>query len=181
MPLESYLFSYLQSYYVPSSNGGPMPLEQQLYTFFLLSLAAVLSMVIGLDREQREKSAGLRTHMLTGVGACMFTLISANGFDGGDPSRVASNVVTGIGFLGAGTIYRSGQRVRALTTAASIWATAAIGVAVGAGMWLVGILATLLIWFILAILNRKGFYQLIVEGPTRRPDPHDEEDAIDDD
>lgn len=129
-----------------------MSLELQLEIGGMLLLAAVLSMAIGLDRESHSP-AGLRTHMLVGVGACLFTQLSIHGFEEGDQSRVAAQIVTGIGFLGAGTILQRKQSVHHLTSAASIWATAAVGMAVGVGAWFLGILATLIIWFILAIVR----------------------------
>ncbi len=129
-----------------------MTLDQQLQLSLALLLSALLSLLIGYDRERRNKSAGLRTHMLAGVGSCLFTILSMNAFPEGDPTRVASNIVTGIGFLGAGTIIHTPRRAKALTTAASIWATAAIGMAVGTGAWLIAIVGTLIIWSILALL-----------------------------
>jgi putative Mg2+ transporter-C (MgtC) family protein len=110
-----------------------------------LVIAAALSGLIGLEREWRERAAGLRTHMLVGVGSALFTLVSAYGFNdflvGGsnvvraDPSRIAAQIVTGIGFLGAGAILRQGLTIRGLTTAAGLWVVAAIGMAVGAGYY----------------------------------------------
>lgn len=107
-----------------------------------LALALVLSALIGLEREVRQKSAGLRTHTLVGVGAALFMLVSKYGFtdvlEAGrvivDPSRVAAQIVTGVGFLGAGIIFVRRDSVRGLTTAASIWITAAIGATAGAGL-----------------------------------------------
>jgi putative Mg2+ transporter-C (MgtC) family protein len=107
-----------------------------------LLLAAVLGGAIGAERELNDQAAGLRTHMLLTIGACLFTLISAYGFNGGigtDPSRIAAQIVTGIGFLGGGAIVRHGLTVKGLTTAASIWATASVGVAVGAGSYVLGV------------------------------------------
>jgi putative Mg2+ transporter-C (MgtC) family protein len=105
-----------------------------------LLLAAVLGGAIGAERELNDQPAGLRTHMLLTTGACLFTLISAYGFGGGtDPSRIAAQIVTGIGFLGGGAIVRDGLTVKGVTTAASIWATASVGVAVGAGSYVLGI------------------------------------------
>jgi len=93
-----------------------------------LLLAAVLGGAVGAERELHDQPAGLRTHMLLTIGACLFTLVSAYGFGGPtDPSRLAAQIVTGIGFLGGGAIVRQGLTVRGLTTAASIWATASIG------------------------------------------------------
>jgi len=105
----------------------------------LLLLAFGLSAVIGIERERRLKSAGLRTHILVGLGSALFTLVSAYGFvplgfPATDPSRIAAQVVTGIGFLGAGVIFVNRGNVVGLTTAASIWVTAAIGMACGAGL-----------------------------------------------
>ena len=107
-----------------------------------LVVAAVLGGAIGAERELNDQAAGLRTHMLLTIGACLFTLISAYGFGRGigtDPSRLAAQIVTGIGFLGGGAIVRHGLTVKGLTTAASIWATASVGVAVGAGDYVLGV------------------------------------------
>ncbi|HET9290855.1 MAG TPA: MgtC/SapB family protein [Actinomycetes bacterium] len=106
-----------------------------------LVVAAALGGAIGAERELNDQAAGLRTHMLLTIGACLFTLISAYGFGRGigtDPSRLAAQIVTGIGFLGGGAIVRHGLTVKGLTTAASIWATASVGVAVGAGDYVLG-------------------------------------------
>ncbi|GAB3561118.1 MgtC/SapB family protein [Spelaeicoccus albus] len=110
----------------------------------LLAEAFVLSSIIGLERQLRQKSAGLRTHALVGMGAALFALVSGYGFStllGDhvilDPSRIAAQIVSGIGFLGAGVIFTRGDVVRGLTTAAAIWVTAAVGMASGAGLpWL---------------------------------------------
>jgi putative Mg2+ transporter-C (MgtC) family protein len=115
-----------------------------------LGLAFLLSSLIGLEREWRQKSAGLRTHTLVGVGAALFILISKYGFsdvlsDGRvilDPSRVAAGVVSGIGFIGGGLIFVRGDIVRGLTTAAIVWMTAAIGMACGAGLILLALVVT---------------------------------------
>jgi putative Mg2+ transporter-C (MgtC) family protein len=115
-----------------------------------LGLALVLSAAIGLEREIRQKHAGLRTHTLVGVGAALFMLISKYGFTDVleprlvvlDPSRMAAQIVTGVGFLGAGLIFVRGDSVRGLTTAASIWVTAAIGSASAAGLPVLALLTT---------------------------------------
>jgi putative Mg2+ transporter-C (MgtC) family protein len=130
-----------------------MTLQTQVESIGLLLLAAVLSALIGLDREARAP-AGLRTHMLVGLGACLFTLLSLHAFPGSDPARIAAQIVTGIGFLGAGTILQRKNDVHHLTTAASIWATAAVGMTVGAGIWFIAVFSTLLIWAILRIIRR---------------------------
>ena len=115
-------------------------MTQDLELLARLLLAAVLGGAIGAERELNDQAAGLRTHMLLTIGACLFTLISAYGFDGGtDPSRIAAQIVTGIGFLGGGAIVRHGLTVKGVTTAASIWATASVGVAIGAGSYVLGV------------------------------------------
>jgi putative Mg2+ transporter-C (MgtC) family protein len=110
-------------------------------------VAAALGGAIGLERELRERQAGLRTHLVVSVGSALFTLVSAYGFhsfDGKvDPTRIAAQIVSGIGFLGAGAIIRQGLSVRGLTTAASLWLVAAIGMASGAGYWDGALIATL--------------------------------------
>jgi putative Mg2+ transporter-C (MgtC) family protein len=111
-----------------------------------LLLAFALSSVIGFERELRQKSAGLRTHTLVGVGAALFTLAGRYGFPGDalgtDPARIAAQVVTGIGFIGAGVIFTRRDGVRGLTTAATIWIAAAVGLTAGAGLPLLAIVAT---------------------------------------
>jgi putative Mg2+ transporter-C (MgtC) family protein len=114
-----------------------------------LALAFALSSLIGIEREWRQKSAGLRTHTLVGLGAALFVIVSKYGFGDVlgngvvlDPSRVAAQVVTGIGFIGGGLIFVRGDAVRGLTTAAMVWMTAAIGMACGAGLALLAVLAT---------------------------------------
>lgn len=114
-------------------------------------LAAVLGYLIGLERELTGQPAGERTHALVCLGAAAFSLISGRAFPGGDTARVAAGVVTGLGFLGAGMILkRRGEGVQGLTTAAGIWAVGAIGLAVGAGMYLLGITTAALVGLILA-------------------------------
>ena len=117
-----------------------------------LVVAAALTGLVGLEREWRERAAGLRTHMLVGVGSALFTLVSAYGFNEflvgstnvvrTDPTRIAAQIVTGIGFLGAGAILRQGLTIRGLTTAAGLWVAAAIGMAVGAGFYSAALLGT---------------------------------------
>jgi putative Mg2+ transporter-C (MgtC) family protein len=124
-----------------------------------LALAALFGGVIGIEREFREREAGLRTHMLVSVGSALFTITSAYGFrdflvQGGavvraDPSRVAAQIVTGIGFLGAGAIIRQGLAVRGLTTAATLWVCAAIGLAAGTGYYSAALMTTLVALFLL--------------------------------
>lgn len=124
-----------------------------------LLLAAVLGGIIGFQRETYHKPAGLRTHILICMGSALFTLVSIFGFSGAvDPARVAAGVVTGIGFIGAGVIFRGlkGDTVVGITTAASIWITAAIGIATGAGMYIIASAATVVTFLVLIIPRAKG-------------------------
>lgn len=124
-----------------------------------LLLAAALGAVIGFQRERAKKAAGLRTHILISLGAALFTIVSLFGFPGtADVSRVAAGVVTGIGFIGAGVVIHGtrGERVVGLTTAASIWITAAVGLAAGAGMYIVATVAAVLTLLVLFIPKVKG-------------------------
>ena len=124
-----------------------------------LALAAILGGMIGVERELRDREAGLRTHLLVAVGAALFTIAGAYGFgsSGVDPTRVAAQVVTGVGFLGAGAIIRQGLSVRGLTTAASLWLVAAIGMASGAGYWEGALIATLGALLVLGPLRLASF------------------------
>jgi putative Mg2+ transporter-C (MgtC) family protein len=120
-----------------------------------LALAAALGAAIGVERELREREAGLRTHLLVGLGSALFTIVSAYGFHDflasgesvvrADPTRIAAQIVTGIGFLGAGAIIRQGLSVRGLTTAATLWVVAAIGLASGAGYYSGAVITTALV------------------------------------
>jgi putative Mg2+ transporter-C (MgtC) family protein len=116
-----------------------------------LVLAAALGAIIGYQRERAGKPAGLRTHMLISIGSALFTVASAFGFTGAvDPTRIAAGIVTGIGFLGAGAIlHREGGIVAGLTTAATIWVSAAIGLAAGAGLYLISAVTTGLVLIVL--------------------------------
>lgn len=115
-----------------------------LELFERMCLAAALGAALGLEREWRQKYAGLRTNMLIAIGSALFTVMSIDlsASAGGDPTRVASQIVTGIGFLGAGAIVRTGAGIRGLTTASMIWVNAAIGVAVGGGEYRLAVIAT---------------------------------------
>ncbi len=127
-----------------------------------LLLAAVLGGLIGYEREQSNHFAGFRTHILVSIGSTLIMLISIYGFTdflmyenvNFDPSRIAAQVVTGVGFLGAGTILRHGFTVTGLTTAASLWVVAAIGLAIGAGFYYGAALSTLLVLISLAVLSK---------------------------
>jgi putative Mg2+ transporter-C (MgtC) family protein len=120
-----------------------------------LALAAFLGGLIGVERELREREAGLRTHLLVALGSALFTIVSAYGFEDflrsgqsvvrADPTRIAAQIVTGVGFLGAGAIIRQGLSVRGLTTAATLWVVAAIGMATGAGYYSGAVITTALV------------------------------------
>src|SRR5829696_8140216 len=141
-----------------SPTGGPMSFQE---LGLRLAAAALLGSAIGLERHWSDKAAGLRTHMLVSLGSALFTIVSVHGFDEVvrpsrvvlDPSRIASLVVSGIGFLGAGTILRRNETVLGLTTAASIWAVAAVGLAAGCGLYRAAGLSTGLILVVLASIR----------------------------
>ncbi|MBI3997727.1 MAG: MgtC/SapB family protein [Armatimonadetes bacterium] len=120
-----------------------------------LALAVALGGLIGFERESVDKPAGFRTNILVCVGAALFALVSREGFfgSGADPSRVASSIVVGIGFLGAGTIWRTGGGVQGLTTAATLWSVAAIGTAVGIGYYYGAMGATAIVIGVLTLMK----------------------------
>jgi putative Mg2+ transporter-C (MgtC) family protein len=119
-----------------------------------LVLAAALGAVLGLERELRQKSAGLRTNILIAMGSALFTLMSIEISEarGTDPGRIAAQIVTGIGFLGAGAIMRTGGGVQGLTTAATVWVNAAVGVAAGGGEYHLALMATGITVVVLLVL-----------------------------
>ncbi len=128
-------------------------------TILRLSVAAILGSLVGLERQRKEGSAGLRTHMMVCLGSCLVMIVSAFGFEDIlgrpavvlDPSRIAAQVISGIGFLGAGTIiFLQPRSIRGLTTAAGLWTVAAIGLAVGAGLYVAAIATTVIALLILA-------------------------------
>ena len=123
-------------------------------------LSMVLGFMIGFERKMRFKEAGIRTHTIVCVGACLFTLVSIYGFSAADSARVAAQIVSGIGFIGAGMIFYNKQNIRGLTTAAGIWATAAIGMAAGAGMYVVSACASVIIIAVQWVLhlNIRAFH-----------------------
>ncbi len=126
--------------------------------FFQILLAAILGMAIGAEREHRHRSAGLRTYTLVAIGSCLFTILSIYGFSNEvrvayDPSRIASQIVVGIGFIGAGMIILRENKVEGLTTAAGIWTTAGVGMAVGLGFYFVAMFSTILILGVLLALT----------------------------
>ena len=140
-------------------------------------LSGILGAVIGYERQARHKAAGLRTHMLVSMGSCLMMILSytiyymVEGHTNADPARLAAQVVSGIGFLGAGSIMKDGLNVRGLTTAASLWVVSAVGLTVGAGFYEGAIFVTVMILVVLGILTKIEYrtydsstFLLIVEG-----------------
>jgi putative Mg2+ transporter-C (MgtC) family protein len=139
-------------------------------------VATVLGGAIGLEREMSAQPAGLRTHMLVSLGSALFTLVGADTMHT-DPTRIAAQVVTGVGFLGGGAILREGATVRGLTTAASLWMTAALGVAVGLQAWtaavvttIVGLVVLLIVrWFERDVLRRRRVLEVVLTVEVGTP------------
>jgi putative Mg2+ transporter-C (MgtC) family protein len=161
----------------------PADVALQLDLSLRLLAAAVLGGIVGYEREVHQHPAGMRTHLLVSLGSALFTVLSVAGFtvapspNGSvpvDPSRVAAQIVTGIGFLGAGAILKYGTTIKGLTTAASLWATAAIGMAVGAGQWVIAVVGTTLaivsLWPLHAIVQRFDRGGRVVRVRTRMAD-----------
>ncbi len=126
-----------------------MDLSTLIESVLCLILAIVLGAIVGIEREITHKPAGLRTHMLVSLGSCLFTIVSLYEF-GVDPARIAAGIVTGIGFIGAGTIIAEQDKVVGITTASSLWVTAAIGLTAGVGNHPLAIVATLLVFLVLS-------------------------------
>lgn len=130
-----------------------------------LILAAIVCGAIGIERQIRGKGAGLRTHVLIGMGSALFMIVSKYGFAdvlafdhvGLDPSRIAAQVVTGVGFIGAGNILVRNQNIVGLTTAADIWVTAAIGMVIGSGMYELGIYGSVMTLLVLEVFHQLTF------------------------
>lgn len=125
-----------------------------------LLLSCILGGFIGYERESHHKAAGLRTHILVSIGSCLIMILSfkiyssVEGFTNADPARLAAQVVSGIGFLGAGSIIKDGPTVKGLTTAASLWVVAGVGLAVGSGYYMGALMTTGLVFLTLSILSR---------------------------
>jgi putative Mg2+ transporter-C (MgtC) family protein len=157
--------------------------ELQLELGLRLTVGLVLGAVIGLERELHRQPAGFRTHSLVALGAALFTIVSAYAFVGPtiDPTRIAAQIVSGIGFIGAGTILQYRGSIRGLTTAASLWAVAAIGTAAGAGLLVMAVVGTILILVVLALLDRledwvRRRFNLASAAPTQEADEGRTED-----
>ncbi|MDP2906003.1 MAG: MgtC/SapB family protein [Candidatus Omnitrophota bacterium] len=137
-----------------------------------LLLSAILSGLIGLERQSARKGAGLRTHILVSLGSCLIMLTSLRVFDiykgitPMDPGRIAAGVITGIGFLGAGTIIRDREGIRGLTTAASLWVVAGIGLSVGIGFYIASMFTTVLALAVLFFL--RYFERYLFAGDNRK-------------
>ena len=157
-----------------------LSVETEINLALRLTVGLVLGAIIGFERELHRQPAGFRTHSLVSLGAALFTVVSAFGFAGStvDPTRIAAQIVSGIGFIGAGTILQYRGNIRGLTTAASLWSVAAIGTAAGAGLFVVAITGTVLILVILSLLDqveeitRKRFP---IPPASHRP-PHNQPD-----
>lgn len=145
-------------------------------------IASLLGGAIGLEREYRDKAAGFRTHFLVALGSALFMVISAYGFEGVlandfnspirlDVSRIAAQVVTGIGFIGAGTIILQKNAVRGLTTAAGVWVTAAIGMACGGGMYVLAVVSTALV-----LIGLEAFNYFLHRFDRHRDREHEEQE-----
>ena len=149
------------STYLPEST---LTLFDNLEFLIRLLLSAALGALVGLERSKRQKEAGVRTHCIIACTSALFmilskyafvdTAIGADGLRGADPARIAAQVVSGISFLGAGVIFKNGNSIRGLTTAAGMWGTAAIGMAVGAGMYWLGLIEAAILVAIQSILHR---------------------------
>lgn len=153
-------------------------------TVVRLVLAVLLGALVGLERERGERTAGIRTHALVSLGACLLMIVSAFGFSDIlstravdlDPSRIAAQVVSGIGFLGAGTILLRKEMIKGLTTAATIWVVAAVGLACGSGMLLEASIATALVMLVLVVLRpvrafvHRGASSYVLHIETERAD-----------
>ena len=130
-------------------------------------VAACLGLLIGSERKNRNKSAGIRTHVIVALGAALIMVVSKYGFmdvEKAEAARVAAQVVSGIGFLGAGVIFVRNNLVNGLTTAAGIWATAGVGLALGAGMYVVGISSALLVLLIQFVMHRVAYFADVASG-----------------
>ena len=140
----------------PLAINPTLSIGTQLELALRLTAGLVLGAVIGFERELHRQPAGFRTHSLVALGAALFAIISGYGYTGpsADPTRITAQIVSGIGFLGAGTILQFRGHIRGLTTAASLWSVAAVGAATGTGLYVLAVLGTVLILVVLSLLDR---------------------------
>ena len=154
----------------PGAGYRPTVMNPELEMLLRVFVAALLGGAVGYDRQRHDKPAGLRTHMLVAMGAALFTASAAIASgDRLDLLRVTAAIATGIGFLGAGAIMRSGETITGLTTAAGIWVTAGIGVVIGVGQWILGVGAALITVIVIAVLGHPA-----VPTPGGTTTAHDE-------
>lgn len=150
--------------------GSLAPLPVQLDWLLRIIVAAICGAVIGYERAIQRKSAGVRTHIVVAIASALFMIVSKYGFAdllnmhdiALDPSRIAAQIVTGISFIGAGTILVRREQISGLTTAAGVWATAAIGMAIGAGMYLIGVLSTAFLFLIQVLFHDDTLINKII-------------------
>jgi putative Mg2+ transporter-C (MgtC) family protein len=158
-----------------------LTLADELQIALRLAVGLFLGAAVGFERELHSQPAGFRTHSVVSLGAAIFTVVSGYAFTGpgADPTRIAAQIVSGIGFIGAGTILHSRGQIRGLTTAASLWAVAGIGMAAGAGLFAVASIGTVLMLITLSILDRVEAYarrRIGLAPDNKRPPSDDEED-----
>ncbi len=136
-----------------------------------IGLSCVLGLMIGHERKNRNKSAGIRTHAIVALGAALIMIVSKYGFsdvDSYDAARVAAQVVSGVGFLGAGVIFVRNNLVSGLTTAAGIWATAGVGLAMGAGLYVIGIVSAVMVVLVQELMHRIDYFARVASCGTIR-------------
>lgn len=163
--------------YLNEFKIGDWPIGNFILVLIALLLSVILCGLVGIEREKRGRSAGLRTHLLVGVGSCIIMIISIYGFPsstGRDVARLAAQIITGVGFLGAGAIIHRNSGIKGLTTAATIWIVMAIGIACGSFNFLIAIISTVVILFVLvtfrkveAKLNKRPV--VILTAPSNEP------------
>ena len=153
-----------------TSLGSLAPLQVQLDWLLRIIIAAICGAIIGYERAIQRKSAGVRTHIVVAIASALFMIVSKYGFSdllnmhdiALDPSRIAAQIVTGISFIGAGTILVRREQISGLTTAAGVWATSAIGMAIGAGMYSIGMLATAFLFIIQVLFHDDTLINKII-------------------
>ncbi len=178
--IDQKIVEYILEHWTVGSGENTWPLGNLFLCFVALLLCVILVGVVGIEREKRGRSAGLRTHLLVGVGSTMLMMISIYGFpsvftDHRDVARLAAQVVTGVGFLGAGAIIHRNSGVKGLTTAGTIWASMAIGIACGSFNFIIAILGTGLIIAVLTVFKKievkisKNSPTIVVTMPSSKP------------